>query len=149
MRLSDIESVTVIERQCYPSPWPAQAFRSEITKNQYADYIVAERERTIVGYAGMWLFLHAAHVTNIAVCPDDQGKKLGSQLLLALMERSVRQGLTVMTLEVRASNVLAQTFYRRYGFRDKGIRKGYYVDTGEDAIAMQCDDIRSVIEQKG
>lgn len=46
-----------------------------------------------------------------------------------------------MTLEVRASNEIAQNLYRKYGFKAYGRRKGYYQDNGEDAIIMWKYDL--------
>ena len=41
-----------------------------------------------------------------------------------------------MTLEVRVSNMIAQSLYRKFGFQAGGIRKGYYSDNHEDALVM-------------
>ena len=42
----------------------------------------------------------------------------------------------VVYLEVRAGNVSARRLYRRLGFRDLGVRRGYY-GPGQDAIVME------------
>ncbi|MFO7941588.1 MAG: ribosomal protein S18-alanine N-acetyltransferase [Bacillota bacterium] len=149
MEVGDLSEVMEIERRSYPTPWSESAFRSEITRNTSADYIVATRPEGIIGYAGMWLFLLEAHVTNIAVHPDYRGRKVGSQLLLGLMARALLRGLNRMTLEVRVSNELAQDFYESYDFQFVKIKKGYYTDTGEDALVMLCRDVRGVLETKG
>ena len=41
-----------------------------------------------------------------------------------------------MFLEVRAGNVAARRLYRQLGFRDLGVRRGYY-GPGQDAIVME------------
>ncbi len=56
--------------------------------------------------------------------------------MLAAMADGQRAGLRLVTLEVRAGNAGAQNFYLRLGFREDGIRPGYYPDTGEDALIM-------------
>ena len=62
-------------------------------------------------------------------------------LLRFALEKARQLGATKMTLEVRLSNHGAQNLYRKLGFQDRGIRKGYYADTNEDAIIMWKDDL--------
>jgi ribosomal-protein-alanine N-acetyltransferase len=82
-----------------------------------------------------------AHITTIAVDPERQRASIGTRLLLALCEAARRRGATALTLEVRVSNEAAQALYRRFGFVPAGARKGYYPDTGEDALVMWAHDI--------
>ncbi|HEY8552262.1 MAG TPA: ribosomal protein S18-alanine N-acetyltransferase [Thermaerobacter sp.] len=139
MTPGDLPGVLAIERRSFPTPWSERAFVSELRDNLYADYIVARHDGRVVGYAGMWCILDEAHVTTIAVDPEFRGRGVGDRLLTALEERALRYGCRRMTLEVRVSNHVAQRLYRRHGFRPCGIRRGYYVDNGEDAIVMWRD----------
>jgi len=139
MTPGDVPLVLAIERRSFPTPWSERAFVSELRENLYADYIVARYGGRLVGYAGMWCILDEAHVTTIAVDPDFRGMGIGNRLLTALEERALRHGCRRMTLEVRASNHVAQRLYRRHGFRPCGLRPGYYTDNGEDAIVMWRD----------
>jgi ribosomal-protein-alanine N-acetyltransferase len=141
MLLGDVDQVLEIEKLCFPTPWSRRAFVSELTENVYAHYIVARRDGAIRGYAGMWVILDEAHVTNIAVHPDERRRGLGWILLHELMGRALALGATRMTLEVRKSNVAAQELYTRAGFNARGLRKGYYTDTREDAIIMWKEDL--------
>ncbi len=141
MRVSDIDRVLEIEALSYPTPWSRRAFQSELTDNAYAHYYVARCNGEIVGYVGMWVILDEAHITNIAVHPDFRRKGIGRRLLKAMFEEAKTYGGTRMTLEVRVSNYSAQTLYRELGFVDRGIRKGYYSDTNEDAIIMWKDSL--------
>lgn len=54
-------------------------------------------------------------------------------------EHGVGKRLFAFALEVRERNNVAQEFYKRFGFRVAGIRKGYYRDTGEDAVLMELE----------
>ncbi|MEW6522335.1 MAG: ribosomal protein S18-alanine N-acetyltransferase [Bacillota bacterium] len=144
MRLSDIDEVLETEKLCFPTPWSRRAFVSELTENIYAHYIVARVNGQLVGYAGMWVILEEAHITNIAVHPDHRRQGLGWRLLHELMERARERSATNMTLEVRKSNLGAQAMYARAGFYVRGLRKGYYTDTKEDAIIMWKDDLDPV-----
>ena len=139
MTPGDVPLVLAIERRSFPTPWSERAFVSELRDNLYADYIVARHRGRLVGYAGMWCILDEAHVTTIAVDPEYRGRGVGNRLLTALEERALRYGCRRMTLEVRVSNHVAQRLYRRHGFRPCGLRRGYYVDNGEDAIIMWRD----------
>ena len=95
----------------------------------------------VVGYAGLWLMVNEAHITTIAVAPEYQGRGLGEFLLLALIDRALEINALCLTLEVRVSNHVAQTLYRKYTFRETGLRKRYYSDNGEDAHIMTTEDL--------
>ena len=97
--------------------------------------------RRVVGYAGLWLMVNEAHITTIAVAPEYQGHGVGELLLLALVDRSIQLGALVVTLEVRVTNEVAQSLYRKYTFRETGLRKRYYSDNGEDAKIMTTEDL--------
>lgn len=136
MRLSDLPEVLRIERASFPTPWSEGSFRGELTTNRHARYFVAEGPHHLAGYAGVWIILNEAHVTNIAVHPNYRRRGIGRRLLEALMDRAAGEGCDSITLEVRTSNYSAQALYRQYGFEPTGLRRGYYIDTNEDAIIM-------------
>jgi ribosomal-protein-alanine N-acetyltransferase len=136
MRLEDIGSVLEIEQMSFPTPWPRDAYYHELRENRLACYLVAREFHRIVGYAGMWVILDEAHVTTIAVDPLHRRRRIGERLVVALLDEAMKRGARWVTLEVRKSNLGAQTLYRKYGFRDIGIRKAYYSDNREDAIVM-------------
>jgi ribosomal-protein-alanine N-acetyltransferase len=102
-----------------------------------------EELRSIVGYAGIWVMTDEAHVTTIASHPDLRGRGVGELLLLALIRRSMEIGARWMTLEVRASNTVAQNLYRKYTFKEMGVRRKYYSDNREDALVMWTDALDS------
>ncbi len=141
MELRHLPGVLDIERRSFPTPWSERAFVSELTQNAYAHYVVALRGSRVLGYAGMWLILDEAHVTNIAVHPAERGHGLGERVLSELERRAHEHGCRRMTLEVRPSNVVAQSLYRKHGFVQRGIRPGYYSDTKEDALIMWKDEL--------
>ena len=136
MRLEDLPRVLEIERESFRTPWPRDAYTHELTDNRLAAYIVARDEAQLVGYAGMWVILDEAHVTTIAVDPEYRGQHIGERLLVGLLDAAIARGARWMTLEVRKSNATAQTLYKKYGFREIGVRKAYYSDNREDAIVM-------------
>lgn len=141
MNLKDIDDVLAIEAVSYPTPWSRNAFTSEIVHNSYAHYYAARHDGKLVGYVGMWIILNESHITNIAVHPAQRRKGIGRMLLETMFEKAEEFGASRMTLEVRVSNKGAQTLYKKLGFVERGLRKGYYTDTNEDAIIMWKDDI--------
>ncbi len=136
MQLADIPRVLEIERQSFPTPWPHDAYVHELKENRLAAYLVARVATEIVGYAGMWIIMDEAHITTIAVDPPRRGQHIGERLLVSLIEAALQKRARWMTLEVRKSNATAQALYKKYGFREIGVRKGYYSDNREDAIVM-------------
>jgi ribosomal-protein-alanine N-acetyltransferase len=144
MRRRHLRSVVRIESQVYPRPWTHSLFVSELALRSSRIYIVAKVGREIVGYAGLMLSMTDGHVTTIAVDPAWQHHGIGTRLLLALAREGVERGATALTLEVRLSNRRAQDLYKRFGFAAVGVRKGYYADTGEDALIMWAYEVANL-----
>ena len=97
----------------------------------------------IAGFSGIWMMADEAHITNIAVRKEYQGQGIGGLLLIATFDLARELKAAFLTLEVRASNVVAQQLYSRYGFNQTGQRRGYYLDNREDAIIMSTESIAS------
>ena len=97
----------------------------------------------IIGFAGLWLMVDEAHITTIAMHPGQRRRGLGEFLLVSLIDISYTIGAKWVTLEVRVSNYTAQNLYRKYGFREAGVRHRYYSDNQEDALIMWTDEINS------
>ncbi len=143
MRRRHLRRVLAIESRVYPRPWSTSLFLSELSQRTTRTYIVAKNEGEVVGYSGMMFTGREAHVTNIAVDPDFHGRKVGTRLLLFLITEAVARGAEVLSLEVRVSNGVAQSMYEKFGFGAVSIRKGYYIETNEDALVMVVDNARS------
>ncbi|OKH37533.1 ribosomal-protein-alanine N-acetyltransferase [[Phormidium ambiguum] IAM M-71] len=89
-----------------------------------------------------WAILDEAHITIVAVCPNYQHQGLGQAMLLALLSRARQRGLERATLEVKASNQPAISLYQKFGFKVAGRRRGYYQDTGEDALILWLNGLQ-------
>ncbi|MDI3309914.1 MAG: ribosomal protein S18-alanine N-acetyltransferase [Thermoanaerobacterium sp.] len=133
---SDIDKVMEIEYLSFSVPWSFESFVMEVTQNKCAHYIVAEVDGKIAGYGGFWVVVDEGHITNIAVHPYFRGQGVGSAIVEGLIELAKNNGITSMTLEVRESNLVAQSLYKKYGFKPVGKRRGYYQDNNEDAVIM-------------
>jgi [ribosomal protein S18]-alanine N-acetyltransferase len=103
----------------------------------------ALKNEYITGFVGMWLMVDEAHIINIAVREVCRGKGMGELLLISSIDMADRLKSTVVTLEVRVSNTVAQNLYVKYGFNQVGLRKKYYTDNNEDAYIMTTDIISS------
>jgi len=135
MQANHLSEVLAIEQESFPTPWSRYAFYGELL-NDFAYYIVAICGDKVVGYAGMWLITDESHITNLAVHPDYRQRGIGRYLMQELENQSVTLGAKSMTLEVRPSNSIAKGLYSSMGFFQEGWRRGYYSDTGEDALIM-------------
>jgi ribosomal-protein-alanine N-acetyltransferase len=143
MRRRHLRKILQIEAQVYPRPWSGALFLSEMSQKSTRTYLVARHHNEVVGYAGMMFAPDEAHVTNIAVDPEYHGRKVGSHLLIALITEAMARAKSTVSLEVRVSNLAAQEMYRKFGFTVVGVRKGYYVETKEDALVMVVEETLS------
>ena len=136
MTVEDLDGVMSVEFDSFLTPWSRTAFEEELTQNRLARYIVAAEDGNIVGYAGTWLVINEAHVTNVAVSGQHRREGIGRLLMEKLMELARDSGMDSMTLEVRVTNAAARHLYQQMGFVEAGIRKNYYSETKEDALIL-------------
>ena len=134
---SHINGVYELSKACFSVPWSLDSISYEI-ENPLAKYIIAENLSTkeVIGYAGVWIVAGEGDITNIAVDPSYRKQGIASRLLMKLFEICRENSCSDITLEVRASNIPAQNLYKKFNFKEEGIRKKYYSDNGEDAIIM-------------
>lgn len=138
MSLADVPTVLELERATFPQPWSEGIFHEELSRSDRV-YIIAEREDTLIGFAGLMLIEEDAHVTTLAVKSDGRKVGLGTRLMLQLIAAGLERGARNLTLEVRATNDGAQRLYNRFGMVAVGVRKHYYRD--DDAVIMWATDI--------
>jgi len=142
MGLDDIPQVMVIDRLSFPLPWSENSFRKELTENEHAYFFVAEAQGSLVGFVGYWYIVDECHISTLAVHPAQRGQGIGDLLLAAVLRHALTLGAALATLEVRESNVAAQTLYRKYGFEVVGRRRRYYRNNDEDALLMTAQPVR-------
>ena len=144
--INDVDAIFEIEHLCFPDPWSKDSLRYELGENPRAFYIVAEIDGSVVGYAGLWWIEDEGHITNVAVRPGYHSRKIASGIVSVMIDFTTKQGIRHHTLEVRRSNAPAIGLYEKYGFTVEGVRKGYYLNNGEDALIMwrhepeSCDE---------
>jgi len=135
----DAGAVAEVEKQCFTVPWSRESFWEE-AQNEQAYFLLVidkkEAEEKVIGYAGTWLVLDEAQITNVAILPEYRGQGIAHRLMEELMQAARERGAERMTLEVRPSNGPALALYRDCGFVSAGRRPHYYLDNGEDAEIM-------------
>jgi ribosomal-protein-alanine N-acetyltransferase len=132
-----------------PSPTPHKGLSALLTRlrlrsNHHSDSEPPPAREYLLGFAGIWLMAGEAHITNIAVREDYRRQGIGELLLIWLIELSLELSAHLVTLEVRASNTVAQSLYAKYGFVQVGLRRGYYTDNREDGVLMTLENIASI-----
>jgi ribosomal-protein-alanine N-acetyltransferase len=139
MRETDLDEVVALERGVYTHPW---------TRGNFADSLRARYDcrtlrlgRELVGYFILMSGVGEAHLLNLSVSASRQRNGYGSGLLRAATAAAREQGAERIFLEVRPSNGAAQALYRRFGFREVALRRGYYPAHGgrEDALVYSLD----------
>ena len=135
MEVSDLEEVYAIEKDIFAVPWSYDSFTNTL-KLPNTIYLVAETQGIIVGYIGVWKVLDEADITNVAVKEENRKQGIGQLLLNEAIGIARNEGIKDITLEVRKSNEFAILLYEKNGFKNVGIRPGYYEQPKEDAIIM-------------
>jgi ribosomal-protein-alanine N-acetyltransferase len=153
MRWWDIPAVLVLEHAVFPEDaWSVGMFWSELAEAASRHYLVAEEfgddpghpdpgGPRVVGYAGLLAGIGEAEVQTIAVDPRREGGGLGSTLLTELLREAARRQCDDVVLEVREDNPRAQRLYRRFGFVQVGLRRGYYQPANVDALVMRASGV--------
>lgn len=142
MLVPDLKAVMGLECRIFDSPWTEELFTQELRRGEFSIYLVAESGGSVLGYIGAQVLGGEVHITNMAVSPPHRRRGLGSALLVSCLQRGAERGARWLTLEVREANLGARAFYRLFGFEEIGLRRGYYADSGEDAVIMATGDIR-------
>ncbi len=135
MRSADLDEIMVIEASCFPTPWPRQVFDMELISPRSFSR-VTRLDGMVVGYIVAWMIYDEVHILNIAVHPDFRRMGAGESMIRYCLDHFLTKGAKHAILEVRRGNLGAKRLYEKLGFKSIGIRRGYYVDTGEDAIVM-------------
>ncbi|GFP26598.1 [ribosomal protein S18]-alanine N-acetyltransferase [Candidatus Hakubella thermalkaliphila] len=151
MQDGDLDQVTQIEKEIFPTPWTRRQFQFEI-RNHYCHYFVAKIGDVVIGYTGLVVVGSEGYITNLAVKAEHRRKGLGTRMILTIFRKALEAGVDIISLEVRKSNLIAQELYRQFEFHQGGVRRRYYVDNREDALVMStgyitAGKLREIIEK--
>ncbi len=134
MTEADIDGVLAIEQACFPRQWKREHFMAEIN-SEHGTAVVADEDGRIAGFLCLSVLLDEAEILDVAVDPALQRSGIGALLVQWASDEAVRQGATILRLEVRDTSRPAIALYERFGFVRCGLRKAYY-ENGTDAILM-------------
>lgn len=159
MRLPDIPEVTVIDQLSFDPSWSARSYQFEVSESNYSYMVVLAQsedkpkagwrrivpalngahdgDQRIGGYGGLWNIMGEAHISTIATHPDYRRRGWGEILLAGMIRRGIRLNADYVVLEVRVSNIPAQTLYQKYGFKTVTTKPKYYHSNNEDAYEMR------------
>ena len=138
----DVPAVLEISVECGLCLWSAEAYLSELIRNDSIMLTIVGRKQEIAGFAVGRIFdlgdnNFTAELTNIGVRLSEQNQGLGTHLLKSFLDECRQRCVSSVVLEVRASNVIASRFYGKFAFTPAGIRRGFYSDPFEDALTMK------------
>lgn len=139
MVVDDLVATQKIECDVYQHPWSMKNFQDSLISG-YDTRVLRDGNNDIAGYFVLMLAMDEAHLLNITVRTCLQGRGLGGILFDELVQIARARAATMLLLEVRPSNFVALAVYKHFGFKQIGIRKGYYAALNhqrEDAIVMQ------------
>ncbi|NET88217.1 MAG: ribosomal protein S18-alanine N-acetyltransferase [Kamptonema sp. SIO1D9] len=140
-----LPAVVELDKLCLGGLWTLAGYERELASPNSELLVISipaiaqathDQGEQIVGIGCYWQILEEAHLTILAVHPDYQGQGFGKMLLRALLADAVKRGLERATLEVKASNTVALSLYKKFGFREAGRRRGYYQSTNGDALIL-------------
>ena len=133
MTKTSAEEAAALVKICFSSPWSADSL-IEASGRADSSFLTAFVDGKFAGYAGMLCVLDEGQICNVAVCPAFRRMGVGEALMAAQREIALSRGITVMMLEVRASNSAAQRLYEKLGWEKLGTRKNFYSSPREDAL---------------
>ena len=138
MQVRHVPQIAALERLCFSDPWNEAAVGGEL-ENPLSLWLVAERNGAVLGYVGSQMVPPEADMMNIAVAPEARRQGIAEALIGELICRLSVNGVTSLSLEVRASNAAARSLYEKLGFRQVGLRPNYYFHPKEDACILRKD----------
>lgn len=139
MHLDDVHLVILIEREIFLFPWSEINFADSIKAGYHCR--VLELDESLIGYGIMMIGPDEAHILTIGISAQLQHQGWGGRLLQYFIDFAKQQQVLSVLLDVRESNTGAINLYRRLGFKQIGIRRGYYpaMCGREDALVMRLN----------
>lgn len=137
-RPEHLDDILLMEQQCFSVPWTRDQLAAQISDSMYIFLAAEDESGRAVGYVGLMYVLDEGYISNVAVSPSRRREGIADMLLTELYARAKAKKLSFLTLEVRESNAPAQSLYKKHGYTEVGMRKGYYSLPKEDAVLMTC-----------
>ena len=136
--LDDLDQIYQIESISFRDAYPLSLLR-QLLRDRDSHCLVIEFRQQIAGFAfAIMRPQKIGHIISVAVHPERRKRNYGTLLVTKLIEILRSHGATVLVLEVRISNQIAQKLYKKFNFIIKDTKWHYYTD-GEDAYFMVCE----------
>ncbi len=135
----ELQQVLDIENANYEFPWSRNIFLDCIKVGYRC--VALQLDGVVAAYAVMSVAANEAHLLNLCVAPEYQGRGYGRVMLEHMLDAARRLHAGTCFLEVRRSNRKAIRLYHAAGFNQIGIRKDYYpaVQGREDAVTYAIE----------
>ena len=137
----DAELLASLYAECFDTPWSAEDFR-QLLAMPGASAVMAVEQGEPVAFALFRQAADEAEIITIGTRPLARQRGLGKRIIDRQLADLTSRGVKSAFLEVAKSNMAAQALYRSCGFREAGLRRGYYERASgqrEDAIVMRRD----------
>ena len=145
----DMPEVLQTEQESFEFSWTEEDFLRCLRQRNCIG-MVAEQGEKVVGFMIYELHKSKLHILNFAVHPPHRRGGVGAQMVAKLISKLSSHRRTRITLEVRETNLPAQLFFRKQGFKAVRVLRAFYEDSGEDAFLMQyrlADDTGEELEE--
>jgi ribosomal-protein-alanine N-acetyltransferase len=142
MTPADLDEVMPIEEASYTTPWKRSMFEADLQGNPFARFFVARdpEQGAVVGYVCFWKVFSELHLMNLSVHPGRRRLGIGEELGRWTLTWARENAVSLITLEVRASNEAAKRLYEKLGFKLVAVRRNYYRNPSEDALIMNWSE---------
>jgi ribosomal protein S18 acetylase RimI-like enzyme len=139
----DLTATVELEKACFSSDLSLKKRQLQyLQQRKSAVFLVAEENGQVIGEGIALVRQHkggtSGRIYSLAVDESHRGKKIGSRLLLAMVEQLELRGVKRIYLEVEQNNQKAIHLYERNGFRCIGKLPNYYA-AGADGLHMMLD----------
>jgi ribosomal-protein-alanine N-acetyltransferase len=140
----DLTAVVTLEAASFTNPWTREMLERELVQSDIARvYVLRLPGERVAGFCSCWILFDELHVNTIAVAAARRRQGLATLLMRHVLADAARAGVRRATLEVRRSNEAARQLYAALGFREAGVRRGYYASPEEDALILWREDLGS------
>lgn len=132
---SDLDKILEIENESFIKPFKKENFLYELNENPFSRFYKLVIDNEIIGFLLLYVTFDSSSIVQIAIKKDKRNQGFAGFLLQNVEKLLIKEEVSFITLEVRVSNIPARKLYKKLGYEEINIKKGYYED-GEDAIYM-------------
>ena len=142
----ELDALAELESRCFTLAWSKEQLAGQFGLPNFAAFGLraAQRQHSgmkgeapLVAYISLYHSPDELEILNLAVVPEWRGRGCASRLLRLVLRMAAKMGMRRAVLEVRSGNLPALALYAGQGFTQIGRRRGYYHDSGEDALVLE------------